>query len=689
MKLLYFYTFQNSGYSRYFYSLLKRIKIGCLLFFTLIAQTTLCQNSGKASMEAFVVSEPDFTLSPYTGMTRKHWIDGAKYLLNGAFSYVHTIGDAMTFPKQEGVSYPKSEQQIPTEKLEGLCRTLYIAAPLLKESPDIELNGIKVADYYRHQLVNIVTPSHPDYIEPRGEKKGPSQNLVEFGALAISLFSIPEILWQPLTKEQKDRLATTMLSYAEGPTVPSNWRFFNIFILSFFKNEGYKVDEPLLVRFLDQSLNDYRGEGWYIDNSSYDYYSMWAYQMYGILWSEYFGKKNYPEYAQRFIANFKEMTDNYPLMFDREGGMIMWGRSITYRFAAVSPFSLAGYLNDTSIDYGCLRRIASGTLLQFLQNPNLLKDRVPTLGFYGAFEPAVQGYSCRGSAYWMGKAFLSLLLPESNIFWSAKENGGIWEAKNKKIAKNTFQNGSNILITNYLESGITEVRTSTEMPANAKENWRFSENYNRLSYNSAFPWMADGKEGEVAMNYTIKKGDEPWKALSVYAFNRFEQEIYYRNAGLRNDADVKFKLADILLPNGILRVDRATSATPVEVHLGHYSLPYSVNKIEEETVKKQGRTAHVIKNEKYQLAMIPFLGWKEVNLEHTSGLHPETERCAVLNARGAFVGERIFITLLLWKEAGKRITDKELFPVKDIIISKDGRGVTILLNDGTQKRIVW
>lgn len=171
-----------------------------------------------------------------------------------------------------------------------------------------------------------------------------------------------------------------------------------------------------MKKFLDLSLADYRGEGWYIDNSSYDYYSMWAYQMYGLLWSEYFGKENYPEYAKRFIDNFKEMTGTYPLMFGRNGQMIMWGRSITYRFAAVSPFSLAGYMNDDSVNYGHLRRIASGTLLQFLQNPNLLADGVPTLGFYGAFEPAIQGYSCRGSVCLDGKSFLSLLLPESNPF---------------------------------------------------------------------------------------------------------------------------------------------------------------------------------------------------------------------------------------------------------------------------------
>lgn len=86
--------------------------------------------------------------------------------------------------------------------------------------------------------------------------------------------------------------------------------------------------------------------------------------------------------------------------------MNMYGRSITYRIAAAVPFPLMGWLNDPSINYGWMRRIASSTLLQFLENPALMEDRVPTLGFYGAFEPAVQIYSCRGSVYWMGKRSL-------------------------------------------------------------------------------------------------------------------------------------------------------------------------------------------------------------------------------------------------------------------------------------------
>ena len=189
--------------------------------------------------QTFSNPEPDFKLSPYTGMTRQSWIDAAEYLLEGAFTYISSMDDPMYFPKQHDKTYPNNEGQVPTAKLEGFCRTLFIAAPLLRENPDLTLNHIKVADYYRHQLLNLINPESPSYIRHRNG--GPSQILVEFGALAISLQAAKNVLWDPLTQSQKDELAATMLSYGNGPTIGSNWMFFNVFILSFFKEQGYEM----------------------------------------------------------------------------------------------------------------------------------------------------------------------------------------------------------------------------------------------------------------------------------------------------------------------------------------------------------------------------------------------------------------------------------------------------------------
>ena len=659
---------------------------GGLLLLTLSVSLEMNASSPQAKNDSvFHLVKPDYQLSPLTGMTRQHWMDAATYLLDGAFSYIHTLDEPMRFPKQPGKSYPTDGKFNKTENLEGLCRTMFIAIPLLKENPDLVLNGIKVGDYYRQQLRNMSDPSKSGYIQHL--KGGPSQTLVEFGALALSLTVMPEIIWEPLTQKEKDDLAALMLSYGNGPTIGSNWRFFNIFVMSFFKDQGYEVKDGYMDELLQKSLAQYRGYGWYNDSPAYDYYSMWAFQMYGMIWAHYYGEKFNPEAGRQFVSNFRDLVPNYPYMFAEDGKMNMYGRSITYRIAAAVPFPLMGWLNDPSINYGWMRRIASSTLLQFLENPALMEDRVPTLGFYGAFEPAVQIYSCRGSVYWMGKAFLGLLLPADNPFWTAVENNGAWE-KELQPGKvyNKFMEGSNTLVTNYPNSGTSEIRAwCHETVAKDWQKFRSTENYNKLSYNTAFPWMADSPDGKVSMNYAVLNAKQEWEVLRLYTFKKFEDGIYYRDAELETNPEIKFRLADIPLPNGILRVDKVSFPITTELHYGHYSLPELESPIVTKEQKAGGYTAYCMDNGAYQIALINLQGWSEVEFVQTEGLHPVSNKCSVINVATTHSGDKVFITLQLWKKSGKPFTKKELAPVKSF--KQTGDTITIYFSDGTVKTV--
>lgn len=651
----------------------------------------------------FKLQQPDYKLSPYTGMTRKHWQDAALYMLEGAFGYIHTQDDPMKFPKQPGISYPRNAGQIPTEKLEGLSRTLFVAAPLLKENPDLIVNNIPVGEYYRHQICNLFSPKSPSYIKHRARNGGPSQNLVEFGALAISMIAAPEVLWEPLDKLQKDSLAALMLSYADGPTVDSNWKFFNIFVLSFFKKQGYQVNDKLLQEYLDKSLTHYRGYGWYNDSPAYDYYSMWAFQMYGILWAEYYGDF-FPAQATKFREYFADLEANYPYMFARDGKMNMWGRSISYRYAAATVFPLMAFEKDQNTNWGWMRRTASSTILQFFQHPDFMQDGVPTLGFYGAFEPAVQMYSCRGSVYWGGKIFLGLLVPADSPFWTSVENEGAWENE-LEIGKvyNKFQPGSDLLITNYPNIGASEVRSwCHETVAGDWQKFRSTENYNRLAYNTAFPWQADGKLGEVAMNYVVKNDKGQWEALRLFTFKKFENGIYYRDAVLETNAAIQFKLADIPLPNGILRVDKliykdstanlTQKSKSIEIRLGHYALPQLKQAIKDRTFEIGSHRIKTVDNGEYELVMIPWKKWGNMQFVHTRGIHPQSDASVVINAYDTFEpgvkNEKIYITLQLWKKSGEKWKNNSDIPVRKVRISDDGNSVEIIFKDKTRRVVL-
>lgn len=662
------------------------LKHAALIYLLMLMQPLFAQQNGVVSIgldNTFKVESPDFRQSPYTGMTRRHWVQAAEYLLEGAFSYIHALDDPMYFPKQLDKTYPRGEKDRRVAKLEGLARTLFVAAPLLKENPGLTLHGICVADYYRHQLRSISNPVSKHYIPHR--KGGAGQTLLELGSLVISMMAAPDMLWEPLTKEEKDAFAATVLSYGNGPSIGTNWMFFNVFIMSFMKEQGYEVNEPQMKDFLIKLLARYRGEGWYNDAPAYDYYSMWAYQSYGPLWAEMLGKKQYPEIARQFLENQRDMVDNYLYMFSRDGRMNMWGRSIPYRFAAVTPLPLLEYGGHEGVNYGWIRRIASSTLLQFLKNPDFLENGVPSMGFYGPFAPAVQIYSCRGSVYWCGKAFLGLLLPESSQYWSAVENNGPWEEELKygKVY-NKFQSATGLMITDYPNSGASEMRSwCHESVAKDWQKFRSSENYNKLAYNTEFPWMADGENGEISMNYGTRNAKGEWEVLRLYTFRSFEDGIYRRDAVLESDTTVKYQLADICLPDGILRVDRVTVGTPKDIRLGHYSLPRLFESFREETrCTTDNHEATVITNGVYQLAMIPLAGWTDsITTIYPVGLHPVSKQCAVPIATDRLEGSRIYVTLLLWKksENGQMFTDRELTPVKSVQFSKEGKRVTIRL----------
>lgn len=650
--------------------------------------------SQPAVPNTFEVRQPDFKLSPHTGLTRRHWQDAAQYLLAGAFSYVHGLDDPLVFPQQPGKSYPRTPAQLPTERLEGLCRTLFIAVPLLRENPELAINGIPLAAYYRHHLGLLLDPASASYIRPRAKSEPRSQPLVEFGGLAVALFAAPEVLWDPLPPAQKDGLAALMLSYGDGPTVASNWQFFNIFVLSFCQSRGYAVNEKQLRDFLGNTLALYRGEGWYNDNPAYDYYSAWAFQLYGTLWSEFYGRQHYPALAAQFAAHLQESRNNYPLLFSRDGQMIMWGRSISYRFGAIVPLPLLGLHPAPDTNYGWLRRISSGVLLQFLENPAFLQDRVPTLGFYGAFEPAVQGYSCRGSAFWAGKAFLGLLVPADSPFWTATENEGPWV---KELAtgtvRNTFQPGSGILITDYPNSGTAEIRAWCHAKAvGVAEPFRATENYNRLAYNSAFPWQADGPRGEVAMNYVFRNRQSQWEALRLFTFRRFEDGVYYRDAVLETDTTVRLHLADVPLPNGILRLDEVSGPAGTPLRLGHYALPALNGPIRRESRSIRGHRVQLLSNGVYQLALVPLSGWDTVEVADAEGLHPVARQSAVIDAVGTLTAAHtatLYATMLLWKKAGQPWTDDELLPVRRVQHDGPHHRAEVTFADGRRQLIAY
>ncbi len=627
------------------------------LFLTLLAACMLLGTQAKV----FQVSNPDKKLSPYTGMTREHWKQAAEYLLDGAFQYVNRIEDPMNLPKQEGKSYPRDAGGVPTSRMEAMCRTMFLAGPLLKENPDLTLHGIKVGEYYRYQMASFLDKEGPLYLPPKTGGGNGGQKLVELGGLSVSLLMAPEVFWTPLPKQTRDDLARVFKTYAEGGTIDMNWRFFNMCLLSFLHSQGYEVNMKYMEELLHKNLDAYVGDGWYHDAPLFDYYSMWAFQMYGPLWSESFGKKYYPAEAAQFMKNLREIPNQYPYMFGRDGKMQMWGRSITYRMGAAIPLALTGLLKDDAIDYGWMRRICSGALLQFLTHPDFMaEDGLPNLGFYGHFEPCLQHYSCRGSVFWMAKLFLALYMPADNPFWTAKETEGAWTSMPKNQPNNRFAPAPKTLTTNYPDLGMSEFRNVF-----TRNNGFYYglESYNRLAYNSAFIWQADGQKGEVAMSYVAKGADDAWHPIETYKGAGLCADGYFhRTAAFEKDKAVTIDMKELITANGVMRVDEVNCSEPRTLRMGFYALPeYEKPITSRELTLSNGAKAMIIDNGQYQLATVMLEGWDGLERVDCTDLHPETKKSTVVDLTARISGKRTLRTLLVMGKSGKKLNlEKEI-----------------------------
>jgi hypothetical protein len=151
---------------------------------------------------AYEVQAPDVNLSPYTGMTKQHYIECAKYLLERAFKYVDSIETPLSFPSVPGKTYPQPNDpawRYRSLEFEALERTFTLAGPLIHIDPEVTIRGIKLKDYYRLQLYNALTPGHPNSCLCR--KSCPMQPTSSPASSAVCSKRyqlLPDVLWPSL-----------------------------------------------------------------------------------------------------------------------------------------------------------------------------------------------------------------------------------------------------------------------------------------------------------------------------------------------------------------------------------------------------------------------------------------------------------------------------------------------------------
>ena len=670
---------------------------------------------------AYEVLNPDFELSPYTGMTKKHYIEMAKYLLERAFKHVKSVDTPISFPIVPGKTYPQPnapDWRYKSADFEALERTFTLAGPLIHIDPETSINGINLREYYSLQIYNAFTPGHANSLPLPDELPDSNyQFTCEFGGLFKTLLLMPDTIWSGYTEKQKNEMVGTISKWAHHRTTQNNWRIFNIVTLSFLKKYGYEIDDELLKSHLLWVASYHSGDGWYLEQT-YNYYSISLFIVYTTIWNRAFGDEYYPEISDIIERSAQKLMESLPWFFGRDGYINMWSRSITYRTWVSGAFPVAFMLKEKpTLDAGWARRLCSGSLLQFVTRPEFYYNDIPSLGFYVQKEYMIQNYSCAGSPFLMFLPFICLALPDDSPFWTAKENEGLWE-KIGAGSRRTVLESPGLVLVNHGLTGTSEI-----VPGKVYYN---DPNYSKLAYNTHFPWEDHNPQGGTSMEYCYRsqdprdvRGDDVnfyLTGLTVYndsdknreytisqsmLFNGVRKDVLYRQAIMRkppnNGVGYIIDLAEITIPGGVIRVDRSRMAFEHELTLGHFGLPHLngqkaiVNQFADG--EKKVITASIPGR---RLALITYHGWDKLeSLVHTNR-NAEANESTVVYAYKKRMAKNpameLMVTVLIHRMDNNEWTEEELSPVKkleimDVTPSGSAMGATITLYNGENYEI--
>jgi hypothetical protein len=671
----------------------------------------------------YEVENPDLALSPLTGMTRKHYIELATYLLERAFSHVSSMDDPLTFPLVPGKSYPQEgspDWRFRSLEFEALERTFTLAGPLIHVDPVVEIKGIRLRDYYRLHLYNALTPGHPNSLPlPEDLPDTTYQFTCEFGGLFKTLLLMPDTLWTAYTKKEQDEMAVAISKWGHHRTTQNNWRIFNIITLSFLKKHGYEIDDEALKSHLLWVASYHSGNGWYLEQT-YNYYSISLFIVYTTIWCRTFGDEHYPEIAAVIERSARKLMESITSFFGRDGYINMWSRSICYRTWVSGAFPVAFMLKDRElIDPGFARRLCSGSLLQFTSREDFYHNDIPSLGFYGHREYMIQNYSCPASPFLMFLPFICLALPEDSPFWTACENEGFWpELKDKTQIKVLGSPG--LVLANHGLTGTSEI-----IPGKVYYD---DPNYSKLVYNTHFPWEDHDPRGGTSMEYSFRsldprdvRGDDInfyltgitvdntsdrsrlFSTSQSMVFNGVRNGVLYRQALMRrppnNGVGYIIDLADIIIPGGVIRVDRCRMAFEHELTLGHFGLPHTGGRAAEvRSFGINGRNVITASVRGRRIALITYAGWDRVGSMIHTNHNAEADESTVIYASRKRTAKNppmeLMISVLLHRTDDGDWSPEELDPVReirpmDVTPVYSALGAEITLRDGTLCRIYF
>lgn len=373
----------------------------------------------------FTLPALDRVLSPSTGWSREHWWRTADRWLAPVLAAVSPGHALPVLPGRV------TRDGVRREGMETIGRSLLLAAPRIagasqRSSSEAERDSAAgLADWYRQALVSGTEPdgveAWPRGVACRAPLQGVTNSIVEAANIAFALASCPEQLWEPLSRKEKSQLAAWLRHHARLEVWQNNWQLFPAMAEAFLRSVGEDSRGLSGERNVARVEGWYAGSGWYTDGPGYafDYYNAWAIHPYLSAWYRLTDTAGSPE-GQRYATRLAEFVTGFKDFVADDGALLHFGRSLSYRTAALGALWCAAGSEANPLGAGETRKLASSVLAKFIAE-GVGIDEPLGLGWYAPHAGSAQSYSGFGSPFLAGIGFLGLALPAEHAVWTEPE----------------------------------------------------------------------------------------------------------------------------------------------------------------------------------------------------------------------------------------------------------------------------
>ncbi len=301
-----------------------------------------------------------------------------------------------------------------TAMMEAFTRPLWGLAPFwMGGGRDREFEKI-----YPKGFASGSDPNSPEYWHSCHDY---DQKFVEMAGLAYAMLLAPDKVWEPLSEEEKDNLASWLWEINEHECCACNWQWFAVLTNLALKVCGRAYSKERMESGLAMMESFYDAGGWYRDGNGgeKDYYNPYVMLSFGLIYAMFMEDEE-PERCRIFRERAIQFAQDYQYWFSDDGASIAYGRSMTYRFAQCSFWAISLLSGTEVLPTPVIKGILTRHLTWWLNEPIFDNAGILTIGYAYPNLQMSESYNAPGSPYWATMAFAFLGLPDDHPYWTVE-----------------------------------------------------------------------------------------------------------------------------------------------------------------------------------------------------------------------------------------------------------------------------